>query len=336
MGNVKHILIIHQGAIGDFILSLPAVGSFRQRYPDAAIEVWGYPAILQLVEKRFYADSIASIDRKEIARFYSENTTLDAELVARFREFDLIIIFGGERQKTLVRNLERIQVKEVYSITTFPPAAESTHIIDYQLSQLLPLGYESPDKIPRLFPGESDLTQASDLFSQRQPGGKALTVAMHIGGGSKKKVWPAGCFAQLSEKLIKEDDAEIIVPLGPADEEVAQEYFNLIDSNAISPLNNLPLTRLAAVLKKCSLYLGNDTGITHLAAAVGTPVVALFGPTDPRVWGPRGDNVSILYKASECSPCSREEMSGCVHKKCLEGITVEEVYEKVKETRGTQ
>ena len=222
MENVKHILIIHQGAIGDFILSLPAIGSFRERYPAAAIEVWGYPATLQLVEKRFYADSIASIDRKEIARFYSENTTLDAELVARFREFDLIIIFGGERQKTLVRNLERIQVKEVHSITTFPPAAESTHIIDYQLSQLLPLGYESPDKIPRLFPGESDLTQASDLFSQRQPGSKSLTVAMHIGGGSKNKAWPAGCFAQLSEKLIKEDDAEIIVPLGPADEEVAQ------------------------------------------------------------------------------------------------------------------
>ena len=336
MENVKHILIVHQGAIGDFILSLPAIGSFRQRYPDAAIEVWGYPAILQLVEKRFYADSIASIDRKEIARFYSENTTLDAELVARFREFDLIIIFGGERQKTLVRILERIQVKEVHSITTFPPAAESTHIIDYQLSQLLPLGYESPDKIPRLFPGESDLTQASDLFSKKQPGSKPLTVAMHIGGGSKNKVWPAGCFAQLSEKLVKEDDAEIIVPFGPADEEVAQEYFNLIDSNAISPLNNLPLTRLATLLKKCSLYLGNDSGITHLAAAVGTPVVALFGPTDPRVWGPRGDNVSIVYKAQECSPCSREEMSGCVHKKCLEGITVEEVYEKVKETRGAQ
>ena len=120
------------------------------------------------------------------------------------------------------------------------------------------------------------------------------------------------------------------MPLGPADEEVTQEYFSLIDSDAISTFNNLPLNQLAAVLKKCSLYLGSDSGITHLAAAVGTPVVALFGPTDPRVWSPRGDNVSIVYKAPECSPCSREGMRGCIHTKCLEGITVEEVYGKIK------
>jgi len=334
MENVRHILIIHQGAIGDFIVSLPAIGSFRQRYPDAAIEIWGYPAILQLVEGRFYADRIASIDRKEIAPFYSDNATLDAELVARFKQFDLIIIFGGQQQKPLLQNLRKIRVKEVHSITALPPEAGIDHIIDYQLSQLLPLGYELPDKIPRLFPNESDVTQASDLFSKRQPGSKSRTVAMHIGGGSKKKVWSPGCFAQLSEKLIEEDSAEIIVPLGPADEEVAQEYFNLIDSDAVNHITGLPLNQLAALLKKCSLYLGNDSGITHLAAAVGTPVVALFGPTDPRVWGPRGDTVSIVYKAQECSPCRGEEMRGCVRRKCLEGITVEEVYEKVKEIRN--
>ncbi len=144
------------------------------------------------------------------------------------------------------------------------------------------------------------------------------------------KVWPTGRFVQLSEKLIAMDGAKIILPIGPADESMAQEYFDLIDSEAIIPIANLPLNELAAILKKCDVYVGNDSGITHVAAAVGIPVVALFGPTDPLVWGMRGDNVSVMYKGGlECSPCSREEMKRCVNRRCLEKISVEEVYGKV-------
>ena len=330
MGKVTRILIVHQGAIGDFILSLPAIGSFRHHYPGAEVEIWGYPEILKLVEKKFYADRIGSIDRKEIASFYNERAVLDSELVACFKRFDLIIIFGGEQQQPLVRTLEKIQVKEVKSISTFPPSADSIHVVDYQLSQLVSLGYKVPDTIPQLFPSESDRAQAIDLFSQRGIGKDTLTVAVHIGSGSRNKTWPASSFAQLSEKLIKGSAAHIMLLIGPADEEVAEEYFNLIDSRSVTTLANLPLGQLPAVLTQCDLYLGNDSGITHLAAAVGTPVVALFGPTDPRVWGPRGNDVSIVYKALECSPCSREEMKGCTHRKCLQEISVDEVYGKIK------
>ena len=81
--------------------------------------------------------------------------------------------------------------------------------------------------------------------------------------------------------------------------------------------------------------MGNDSGITHVAAAVGIPVVALFGPTDPQVWGMRGDNVSVMYKGGfTCSPCSREEMKRCVNRRCLEEISVEDVYKKINEIRN--
>lgn len=327
-----HILIIHQGAIGDFILSLPAIGSFRCNYPRASIEIWGYLDILQLVERRFYADTIASINRKEMAQCYNEDAVLDTKLVEHFRKFDLLVIFGQEGQKTLLHNLKKIKVKEVHFINTFPQQGEESHIIDYQINQLSRLGFGVPDRIPKLFPNEDDLKRAKDFFAQRQLDNRSLAVAIHIGGGSRKKAWAPGCFAQLSEKLIEDDHAKIILPIGPADEEIAQEYFTIIASNAILPLINHPLNELAAILKGCDLYLGNDSGITHLAAAVGTPVVALFGPTTPQVWGPRGDRVFVLYNASECSPCSREEMKRCVNRRCLEEISLEEVYRKVNET----
>jgi len=327
-----HILIIHQGAIGDFILSLPAIGSFRYTFPGASIEIWGYPDILQLVEERFYADTIASINRKKIAQCYNENALLDAKLIEGFKQFDLIVIFGQKGQKTLLHTLQRIKVKEVHCITTFPQYGDKAHIIDYQITQLSRLGFEVPDKIPKLFPNEDDLKRASDFFTQRKLCSRSLAIAIHIGSGSREKIWSPHCFAQLSEKLIEDDGAKIIVPIGPADEEIAQEYFTLIASDAILPLINFPLNELAAIIKRCDLYVGNDSGITHLAAAVGTPVVALFGPTDPQVWGTRGARVFILYNSSGCSPCSREKMKRCVKRRCLEEISVEEVYRKVKET----
>ena len=334
MKHVNRILIIHQGAIGDFILSLPAISSFKNSYPDASVEIWGYLHILQLVEKRFYADKISSIDQKGMAQFYSEDSVLDAKLIEHFKQFDLIIIFGRERSKTFLHNLKKIKVKEVCFINVFPQCDEDMDIIDYQMSQLSHLGYGVLDKVPKLFPDEEDGKRATEFFKKRRLNDNSLKVAIHIGSGSRMKVWPTGRFVQLSEKLIAMDGAKIILPIGPADESMAQEYFDLIDSEAIIPIANLPLNELAAILKKCDVYVGNDSGITHVAAAVGIPVVALFGPTDPLVWGMRGDNVSVMYKGGlECSPCSREEMKRCVNRRCLEKISVEEVYKKINEIR---
>jgi ADP-heptose:LPS heptosyltransferase len=333
MKKVSRILILHQGAIGDFILSLPAVGTFRHHYPHATIEMWGYPDILRLVEKRFYADGIASIERKEIAQFYSEDGVLDSQLVEQLSGFDLIVVFGQEGQRTFMDNLKKVKGNTVLWIKTFPPDGKHIHMIDYQLSQLEEMRFAPSEKIPRLFLLDDDLFHASQMLDQIQSRENTPLIALHIGSGSKKKIWPPERFAHLTEKLVQEDGASIILPIGPADEEPVRDYCTLVSSEAITPLRNLPLLTLAAVFKRCRLYVGNDSGITHLAAAVGIPVIALFGPTDPAVWGPRGEKVSIIHRKSECSPCSGEEMKQCVNRKCLEGITVEEVYDRITKRR---
>jgi ADP-heptose:LPS heptosyltransferase len=330
MEQVKRILIIHQGALGDFILSLPAIRAFRHHYPGASIEIWGYPEILHLVKRSVYADTIYSIDRVRIAPLFTPDIPVPAGVIERLSSFDLMCVFGGEKQTTFVRNLKRIGVKKVYRIDPFPPNGSHTHVIDHQASQLLSLGVKVPLSTPRLFPPEEAARRIASFLEQRKLDRKALVVALHPGSGSRAKVWPPGNLAQLSTYLLDNDRVHLIIPIGPADKEHAEGYCALIPSDRIIPVTNLPLTELAALLKRCTVYVGNDSGVTHMAAAVGTPVVALFGPTDPQVWGPRGKRVHNVYRGVACSPCSREEMNGCLHKKCLESITAEDVYLTVR------
>ena len=331
MKQVEHILIMHQGAIGDFVLSLPAIGTFRFHYPRASIAIWGHPEILKLVNNTSYADETSSREQPGMASFYAEQGFESTSLAERFTSFDIICVFGGKQQSTFVANLKKTGVGKVYHIFTFPPPEAKTHVIEFQSSQLSTLGLPPHDTVPELLLSDEADRNANRFFEQKGLGKHSLTVALHLGSGSTKKAWEVNSFAALGEKLRSNHRAQIIVPVGPADTTVSEDYLKIMSSPGSILLYNLPLDELAAILKRCSLYVGNDSGITHLAASVGTPVVALFGPTDPGVWGPRGKSVSILYGKTDCSPCPRERMHECIAQRCLEALSVDEVYGKVKD-----
>jgi ADP-heptose:LPS heptosyltransferase len=331
MKQVERILIMHQGAIGDFTVSLPAIGSFRFHHPRASIALWGHPEILRLVNSGFYADEIHSLEQPGMALFYADQGFESTPLAEQLISFDIVAIFGGKHQSTFVANLKKTGVKNVYHIFTVPPPEAKTHVIEFQSSQLSALGLPLHATVPELFFSDEADRNALRFFEQRGLDKNPLTVALHPGSGSAKKAWEVNSFVSLAEKLRSNHRAQIIVPVGPADTAVSEDYFQIQSSAESIPLHNLPLDELAAILKQCSLYVGNDSGITHIASAVGTPTVALFGPTDPRVWGPRGKCVAILYGKTDCAPCSREKMHGCIEQRCLEALSVDEVYGKAKD-----
>ena len=325
MKQVKQILIIHQGAIGDFILSLPAIGAFRFRYPHATITIWGHPEILRLAHNRFYADTIASLEQPGLAVFYSEQGFASSPLSERFNSFDLIGVFGGEQQTIFVDNLTKAGAGEVCHISTFPPHDAKTHVIDFQATQMSRLGLTVQETVPRLFVSEADERNAARFLEQKGLNKNTLTVVLHPGSGSRKKAWKVNSFVHWRRNCIEMIVLRFLCPSALLTHKSKKTTLMAFLQDSI-PLHNLPLDELAAILKQCDLYVGNDSGITHLAAAVGTPVVALFGPTDPRVWGPRGKHVSILYGETDCSPCSREKMQVCPEQRCMETLSVQEVY----------
>jgi len=298
LGN--KILLMHQGAIGDLILSLPAFYSIRKKIPEARFEVMGYPHVLSLIHKRYYADAIVSVDRAGVASLYNEDGCLNEELQHYLRQFEKVFIFGSKSQTVVFKNIQRIKDgPEVYHVKTFPESLD-VHVTDFQLNQLAMLGFENAHNIPEIFLCAEDINNAQNFLHQKGVDMKNNPlIAVHAGSGSKAKNWPLENYVSLVQSLYQRCRGTVLVVEGPAERNLIDNMSEALDGSNYIALQSLALPLLAAVLSQCSLFIGNDSGITHLAAALGVPTIALFGPTDPYVWGPRGKKVFIAREVIE-------------------------------------
>jgi heptosyltransferase-2 len=300
------VLIIHAGGIGDLLLALPALRVFRQNFPSSALALLGRPERLSLVAFDLQASSVHSIDRAGMAYFYLEGESLPRGLSTFFSSFGIALAFGKSNVSILAKNLERAGVDRIITIPSFPPEGLKIHVSRYLVESLRASGIEgeypwSPLRLP-----EEAMTFAERFLADYGLKEEDRLLAIHPGSGSPAKNWDPKNFAAVAERL--SEGAKILLISGPAQdgvEEVRQAMGNL------SPLvaDNLPLPHLAAVLKASTAYLGNDSGITHLAASLGTPTVAIFGPTNPEVWGPNGPGVNIFFGEKSSSPRSSETRS---------------------------
>jgi len=325
-------LVIHQGALGDFILALPALETLRKTFPHAKSVIMGYPRILELVEKRFYAEEILSIDQKGMATFFVRNGSLDVPLSQFFKTFDLIVVFGKDREGTVIGNLKRVCPGQVLQINSFPPWDEKTHLTDHLLKQFAQYGFPVSESNPRLHLKESDRKWAMDFWESKgvDKEERSKVVILHPGSGSKKKVWPLDKFLNLAHTLQDHLGSKILVVLGPAEGIEVQRAFEGMGPNSIILARNLTLLQLASVMEGCWFFIGNDSGISHMAAALGLPTIVIFGPTDQRVWSPRGKKTFVVRRGVYCSPCPQERFFQCKDFECLRGIEMREVLEGLK------
>jgi ADP-heptose:LPS heptosyltransferase len=334
MEEVRNLLVIHQGALGDFILALPTLENLRGLHPQAKLTLLGYPRILELAEKRFYAEEISSIDQSGMATFFVHEGSLDIPLSRFFDQFDLIAVFGKDVKGALIRNLGRVCQGRILHINSFPPWDERIHLTSYLLRELSRYGYSISKSFPKIRLNESDRTWGNEFWHERGFTRVERTgaVVIHPGSGSRKKVWPVEHFQDVALYLRKRIGSPILVVLGPADGSGVQRILEGRDigRKTVVFAKGLSLLQLAAVMEGCRLFIGNDSGITHLAAAVGLPTIAIFGPTDPKVWSPRGKKVIVIRKEIPCSPCPQERFFLCQHGECLKSIETEEVLAGVK------
>jgi heptosyltransferase III len=291
---MKSALIIRGGAVGDFILTLPAIHAFRDRFPDTRLEILGYKHITSLITKRFYVEASHSVDRRPVAGFFAARGQLDQELSNFFASFDLIVSYFYDPDEIFVTNLKRAGAKKV--IVADPRPTGPMHASEFLARWLSEIQIPAPTSPPRLYPSQEDLQEANRLFSL----GDHPTIGLHIGSGSRTKNWFTRGFLELAAKL-KEDGFQILVFEGPADSETATQFWAEAGSQGYLRCQNQPLPILAAVLKKCVAFVGHDSGVSHIAAAVETPTVALFGNTEPKVWAPRGGAVAIVKRETGIS-----------------------------------
>ena len=268
-GRAMASLIYHSGALGDFITTLPAIARWREDRPGERLILLGRPAHASIATPPF--DETWDAEAPVFSPLFSGSVTTDSPLAGRLGKVTSALLFAAS-SSSLAESLARVGVREIVRQDPFPTSA--IHVIDYHLS-LFPLRDRGEDRIPRI--------RIPELESQD-------VVAIHTGSGSAGKNWPRERYIQLAARLIERGE-RIAWIVGPA--ETGLEPFPGGDV-----WRSLTLPWLAARLARCRLYVGNDSGVTHLAAAAGCPTVALFGQSDPGVWAPRGVRVRILGAGS--------------------------------------
>jgi heptosyltransferase-2 len=300
---MNRVLVIRGGAIGDFILTLPALKALRDACPNAHIEILGYRHIAALAENRFYAQAVRSIEYGPLSSFFAKNSELPAELANYFASFDLIISYLFDPDRIFENNLHRCGVENLLC----GPAKIAETAVHAARQLALPieqLGIGVGDLTEKVFPSIDDRQFAKGFLQfLQQP-----ILAIHPGSGSTEKNWPLENWIALFSRndgvpLIKDKRGQVgsafsvVVISGEADGTEADALEREWKNREVRFAKNLPLPQLAAVLER-SIFLGHDSGISHLAAAAGANCVLMFGPTDPDVWAPRNKNVQILRAQS--------------------------------------
>ena len=283
---MNRILVIRGGAIGDFILTLPAIKLLRDGFPRAHLEILGYPHIIALAEKRYYADATRSIEYGALAAFFAKDSVLAPELVAYFGNFDLVVSYLFDPDAIFETNVKRCGVKRF--IVGPAKVTGNEHAAQQLARPMEELGLRLECRSARIYPSEADRDFARTfLRAAARP-----LIVLHPGSGSETKNWPIENWRELGEYLFS-CGRNILVASGEADEERVRILESAWGEKRVQFAKHLPLPQLAALLEN-SIFVGHDSGISHLAAAVDARCVLLFGPTNSAVWAPANENVTVL------------------------------------------
>jgi heptosyltransferase-3 len=293
------ILVIRGGALGDFLVTLPTLRLLRERWPEAHIELLGHPQLAEPVVGRFYLDAVRSVDRGPLSAFFMPRAVLDPDWMDYVGSFDLVLSYFYDPDQLFETNLRRCEPGQLLIHSPRVPEKFIAPAARHFAEILHPLGLKLDGEINgALVPSPADLDGARAFLSGLEPGTRL--VAIHPGSGGENKTWPAENWAELGRRLMRRfPDLTLLLIEGEADGEAAKIAAEAWRDLRLVRARLLPLSILGAVLRRASLYLGHDSGITHLAAAArhDLPVVALFGPTDPAVWAPPRSGVHVLRGA---------------------------------------
>lgn len=296
MDSVQRILVIRAGALGDCLLMLPALTALRARFPQACIEVMGYPKRWEWVLNRGLIDAVHAIERPGMHLLFCEAAEVPESLKTFLSAYDAILSYRPDPDGVFARNLRTLGAGLVLSQPPFPPPPPpKIHVADFALNLVAKLGAPPAPNPPRLPSTPAELALVQPFFSAHHvdPSTDRIVV-VHPGSGSDAKRWPIVNFAALLETLTAYPRMRTVIVVGYAEEDIMAKLLPLLKDAQPAVADNWPLLPTAALIAQAAVFVGHDSGLTHLAAALGRPTVAIFGPTDPEIWGPRGAYVTIV------------------------------------------
>jgi heptosyltransferase-2 len=276
------ILVVRGGAIGDFILTLPALAALRKQFRRAHLEVLGYPQIASLAKLAGYADEVRSIEARPLAGFFARKGELDKALGEHFGTFNIVVSYLYDPDEIFRENVARCSKAQFIAGPYRPDETQRIHATDVFLKPLERLAIFRADPVPCIRISTEGEERASGM------------LALHPGSGSENKNWPKEHWEELLAEIATKTRWRILLIGGEADEARLQGLSSIVPIERLQIAVHRPLTELATRLARCDAFVGHDSGITHLAAAVGLPGLALWGETNPDIWRPRSDSFELL------------------------------------------
>jgi heptosyltransferase III len=289
---VLQIVVLRGGALGDIVLTLPILQALRGFYPGAFITfVAPYP---QAVLARSYADQILDLNSASLVGLFNPEAILPDQVLASLRA-DLVLSYLSDPDRIIGPKLNS-SANAKFLQGPFRLDLERRPAVEQLAQPLRALGIRSIDPIPRLAMSPQSVSR----------------LAIHPSSGSPKKNWPLSHWAALLAELTPRFDVVLLIS-GEADSDIAEEIRPLIPIGKLQWCANCSLWDLVAELSQSALFIGHDSGITHLAAATGVRTIALFGPTDPVIWAPNGEYITVIQSPDQT----------------MAGLSVEAVIEKL-------
>jgi ADP-heptose:LPS heptosyltransferase len=342
--NIKSILLIRLDHLGDVLLTTPAVKSLKQRFPHArttmVVKEWAFEAIKDNphIDKVIIFNPSWTIASQEGTKTASLSGICKLILQLRKECFDLAIDFKGDPRNILIAYLSGARRRISYAIrgggfllTDIVPYDPGIHEIDKNLKLLTPLGIHSEDSHMELFINCEDRTMVEQIFAQEGIDLNRKTIALHYGGASRYKRWDMKKFIILAERLTASNFTNVLIFGGHYERKASRLGEN--PKNGIIVMPDMTICQMAAAFKRCDLLVCNDSGPMHVGIAVGTPTVAIFGPTFPDRFGPRDLKENRVVRSQlSCSPCWHPDKSiDCKEINCLKRVEVDEVLMAIDE-----
>jgi lipopolysaccharide heptosyltransferase II len=328
--DIKKVLFFKPGAIGDLLHTLPALKALKNKFPAAQVTVVVSPGLESLIQGTPLADRVQIFDKAKLKKSVADFLRFGLRL--RDEHYDLFIDMQPSVRSLILRRLSRAPLVLVYKKQKNVHAKEKRiHAVENFIGTLQPIDIkEVVDRIE--LPLASDAIENADRFLAENGVDRSKPlIALNCGVGAARPArnWFPNRFAALADRLIRELGAQVVFVGGKEDRDIVHNVMTSMKGKAVSAAGYLSLPQSAALLARSACLVSSDTGPLHLATAVGTPVVGLFGSTDPRRTGPIGRGHQVLIKTTSCVPCEKKQCPFGT-RVCMLEITVDEVYHAVQ------
>ena len=330
--NPQKILIVKPSSLGDVVHSLPFLNAMKTCFPEAEIHWVIAKGLEGLLDGNLMIKMLWVINKDAWKKIDNAKNTV-TEIKNLFKglkkeKFDLIIDLQGLLRSGIITSATRAPVRigfqearegSRFFYTHKVKGGKDIHAVDRYLKIASFLGCDV-SRVSFSFSLESSSTINSQLLTLNLPKAYAVLVP---GARWKTKRWPSEKFGELASRL----PVQSVIVGSKADKDIADLIVSRSEGKAVSLAGKTSLKELIAVMRKAKFVICNDSGPMHIAAALGIPVYAIFGPTDPRRTGPYGKGHTIIRAEEPCAPCFKKT---CEDVKCLEGLSVDKVFEIIK------